>query len=52
MLRQKLFFTRARLTFTELIVLAVKKGFVQYVKKNNGLYICKFKYEAADFEGL
>ncbi|KAJ9108713.1 hypothetical protein QFC21_000033 [Naganishia friedmannii] len=52
MLRQKSFFTRARLTFTELIVLAVKKGFVQYLKNNNGLYICKFKYDSADFKGL
>ncbi|KAJ9127760.1 hypothetical protein QFC24_000043 [Naganishia onofrii] len=52
MLRQKSFFTSARLTFTELIVLAARKGFIQYVKNNNGLYICKFKYEAADFEGI
>ncbi|KAJ9104789.1 hypothetical protein QFC19_003930 [Naganishia cerealis] len=52
MLRQKTFSSRAGWTFTELIVEAARKKFVLYVKKNNGLYIHKFKYEAADFEDL
>lgn len=51
MLDRKLFSAASRLNFTELVALAVRRGFVNYIRGDDALFVSGFEWDDGAVEG-